>query len=271
MVALELSLHLLGPLRMYCFPRFSFQRWLPSKGRSKRPAKTMKGTSPSLRDVASPRSSSSSTAHTGWNVLTVSLRTLSQVSGCVPLTAPLSAIIDPLLDLTSRVQQTSKNKESFVQLATRLDQLRLIVEDLATTDPGRCAANVQSLSRALGSFAKDMATASKEGTFAQFFNSDDNAATIQKHNEVFAGLISDLTLGISSELLRSVKEMEVEPAAKVEQVKSEGKEGLEWVPYLKCPQVAGGMGGQGGSGLDIGGEGGVGSGPVIGRRSHFRS
>ncbi|KAK6991455.1 hypothetical protein R3P38DRAFT_2803759 [Favolaschia claudopus] len=240
---------------------------------------------------------------------------------CVPLTAPLSAIIDPLLDLTSRVQQTSKNKESFVQLATRLDQLRLIVEDLATTDPGRCAANVQSLSRALGSFAKDMATASKEGTFAQFFNSDDNAATIQKHNEVFAGLISDLTLGISSELLRSVKEMEyspesagivrslpsicgnfhhrsfthdksvnfnalppskslkilggilerVEPAAKVEQVKSEGKEGLEWVPYLKCPQVAGGTGGQGGSGLDIGGEGGVGSGPVIGRRSHFRS
>ncbi|KAK6981262.1 hypothetical protein R3P38DRAFT_2808349 [Favolaschia claudopus] len=116
-----------------------------------------------------------------------------------------------------------------------------------------------------------MATASKEGTFAQFFNSDDNAATIQKHNEVFAGLISDLTLGISSELLRSVKEMEVEPAAKVEPVKSEGKEGLEWVPYLKCPQVAGGTGGQGGSGLDIGGEGGVGSGPVIGRRSHFRS
>jgi hypothetical protein len=43
-------------------------------------------------------------AHTGRNILTLTLRTLSSVSSNIPFGSILSSAIDPLLDITERIE-----------------------------------------------------------------------------------------------------------------------------------------------------------------------
>ncbi|KAF7296447.1 hypothetical protein HMN09_01051100 [Mycena chlorophos] len=46
-----------------------------------------------------------------------------------PFGSVLNSAIDPLLDIMSRVEQTSENERGFVQLASRIELLTPIVAD----------------------------------------------------------------------------------------------------------------------------------------------
>ncbi|KAF8174632.1 hypothetical protein K438DRAFT_113820 [Mycena galopus ATCC 62051] len=74
---------------------------------------------------------------TASNALYFALKTLSSISNNVPMAGALGAIIEPLLDITSRIEQSSVNAEGLIQLAARIERLAPIVEEMAKRDPDR--------------------------------------------------------------------------------------------------------------------------------------
>ncbi|KAF8169167.1 hypothetical protein K438DRAFT_1774416 [Mycena galopus ATCC 62051] len=74
------------------------------------------------------------TVRTGLNILHFALKTLSGVSSSIPVAGVLSSIVEPLLDITDRIEQTSANAEGFVQLATRIERHTPIVTQMAQND-----------------------------------------------------------------------------------------------------------------------------------------
>ncbi|KAF8169201.1 hypothetical protein K438DRAFT_1774446 [Mycena galopus ATCC 62051] len=211
---------------------------------------------------------STETRRTASNALYFALQTLSSISNNVPVAGALSAIIEPLLDITSRIKQSSDNAQGLIQLATRIERLTPIVEEMAK-------------SRELASMATDLKAASERGQLNQFFNSADNALALSKHNMVLAEMIAD-----STEVLKTLRELEalndsvggVGGTGGHAQIGGEGGEGdgpqLDIDPddRYQIGNVSGGTGGAGGIGVEVGGKGGIGKGPVISmRRSTLRS
>ncbi|KAF8150284.1 hypothetical protein K438DRAFT_1865891 [Mycena galopus ATCC 62051] len=225
------------------------------------------------------------------NVLYFALKTLSSISNNVPMAGALSGIIEPLLDITSRIEQSSVNAQGLIQLATRIEHLAPLVEETAKSDPDRGRWIVLELQTELASMTTDLKAASQRGKLNQFFNNADDASPLSKHNMVLAQLIADSKLVGIQEVLESLRELE---SSKMEdasspivmgditggvggtgghaQIGGEGGEGdgpqLDIDPddRYQIGNVSGGTGGAGGVGIEVGGKGGTGKGPVISMR-----
>ncbi|KAJ7735878.1 hypothetical protein DFH07DRAFT_779897 [Mycena maculata] len=133
------------------------------------------------------------TSHTGRNVLRVALKTLSSVSSNIPFGSVLSSVIDPLLDIADRIEQTSVNAQGLIQLAARIELLAPLVSEMANERPQQGRVIVEALQRELQSITKDLDDAYSHGKLNQFFNGTDNASSLSKHNQNLARTIADAT------------------------------------------------------------------------------
>ncbi|KAJ7477429.1 hypothetical protein FB451DRAFT_1172980 [Mycena latifolia] len=190
--------------------------------------------------------------HTARNALTVTLRTLSSVSKNIPFGSILSSVIDPLLDITNRIEQVSSNAEALIALSARIDLLTPIVSEMTEDKAERGRAIVEALQRELESITKDLKEARAQGKLEQFFNSTDNASSLTQHNMALAQIIADSTLATVHEVLTSVRNLE----------RSKFSESSVPQRQVEMGDIRGGFGGTGGGGR-IGGEGGEGEGPDL--------
>ncbi|KAJ7875284.1 hypothetical protein B0H14DRAFT_3859489 [Mycena olivaceomarginata] len=220
------------------------------------------------------------TVRTASNVLDLALRTLSRITSGIPLGGALSGIIESLLEITGRIDQTSVNAQGLVQLAARIERITPIVNDMARTNPVMGQTIVQELQRELASMTQDLKDASSNGKLNQFFNSADNASALERHNMALAKLIADFTLVTVNEVLSSLREIEAtivlgdlkgELGSPGDYAHIGGKGGEGEGPHLEMDpderyrigNISGGTGGNGGNGLEVGGKGGTGKGPTI--------
>ncbi|KAJ7352701.1 hypothetical protein DFH08DRAFT_805882 [Mycena albidolilacea] len=158
----------------------------------------------------------SETVRTASNVLDFSLRTLSRITSGIPLGGALSGIIESLLEITGRIEQTSVNAQGLVHLAARIGHITPIINDMAHTNPSKGQAIVQELQQVLASMTQDLRDARSKGKLNQFFNSADNASALGRHTMVLNTMIADSTLVTVNEVLRSLYEIEVGQAALAE-------------------------------------------------------
>jgi len=210
------------------------------------------GSLPPAEEVSSPTSIPDAT-RTAQNVLKFALQTLSSVSANIPMCTPLSGIIDPLLSIADRIEQTSANAQGLVELAARIELLTPVVSDLAENNPNQGQSIVDTLQRELQSIKKDLDAASSKGQLNQFFNSPDYASSLAKHNTTLAQMIADSTLATVREVLKTLHEHEAKRLRLLESSPSEVNE---------LGDITGGLGGTGSS-ARIGGEGGEGEGPQL--------
>ncbi|KAK7029869.1 hypothetical protein R3P38DRAFT_2932081 [Favolaschia claudopus] len=252
----------------------------------------------SAENSTSHRRAGTETRKTAFNALYVSLRTLSAVSSRIPMGTPLSAVIDPLLDLTDRLEQTSINTNNIDQIAganrAAHPSGQIFVDSL------KRSAKRFGGTRELYSISMELQAAQVEGKLAQFFNADYNMAIIEKHNMALAQLIADSTLVTVHEVLISLRALEDQtsktkaPVAypvtgkEISRIRGMGGYGfhaggegglgegpkldmdLDELHQIPFGNVSGGTGGQGGNSSNVGGSGGTGEGPVISvRRNRF--
>ncbi|KAJ7325555.1 hypothetical protein DFH08DRAFT_886877 [Mycena albidolilacea] len=218
------------------------------------------------------------TVRTESNVLDFALRTLSTISSGIPLGEALSGIIEPLLEITGRIQQSSVNEHGLIRLAARIVRITPIVAGLAKTNPSKGQAIVLDLLRELVLITKDLDAARSQGKLNQFFNGADNASSLETHNMALAKMIADSTLATVNEVLRSLREIEIilgdvtggiGGTGGKSRIGGEGGEGsgpqLEMDPdeRYRIGKISGGTGGTGGKGSQVGGRGGTGMAPVI--------
>ncbi|KAJ7935946.1 hypothetical protein B0H13DRAFT_2261989, partial [Mycena leptocephala] len=179
--------------------------------------------------------------HTAQNALIFALETLSSVSRNIPgFGSVLSSVIDPLLAITARVEESSDNARGFIQLAARIRRIAGILED--TPNQGLIA----DLQRELNSITEDLEAARSPGALSQFFNSADNSSSLAKHSDRLTQIIVTATLAGGREALKVLKEIE-----------SKLEHGNE-APL----DITGEVGGAGGSGL-TGGQGDLGGGAQV--------
>ncbi|KAJ7448386.1 hypothetical protein FB451DRAFT_1533072 [Mycena latifolia] len=229
--------------------------------------------------------------HTVRNALTVVLRTLSSVSKNIPFGLILSSVIDPLLDITDRIEQVPSNAEALIALSARIDLLTPIVSEMTEDKAERGRALVEALQRELESITEDLKDARAQGKLEQFLNSTDNAPSLTQHNMALAQMIADSTLVTVHEVLIRVHNLERSkfsessvPPRQVEMedirggfgvtgsgglIGGEGGEGegpdleMSLDEHWKVGAISGGTGGKGGEGIAVGGKGGTGRGPII--------
>ncbi|KAF7377894.1 hypothetical protein MSAN_00213100 [Mycena sanguinolenta] len=213
---------------------------------------------PTERNIEDPYISE--TPHTGRNVLKFSLKTLSSVSSNIPFGSVLSSVIDPLLDIVGRIEQTSVNNQGLIELAARIERLSPLVSEMASDKLQQGRLIVEALERELQSMTRDLDDARSQGQIDQFFNGTDNASFLTKHNNHLTQIIADATLATTHDVLRSVQDLESRLSAESEKSEDGGME------------LSGGTGGKGGQGGHIGGEGGLGEAAqlTIESAAHFR-
>ncbi|KAF7373303.1 hypothetical protein MSAN_00539600 [Mycena sanguinolenta] len=185
-------------------------------------------------------------SRTASNMLKYALTTLSMISSSIPVAGILGSVIDPILDITERIEQTSDNAAGLTQLALRIERLTPIVIQMAESEP----AIIEKLRKELALITAELTAAHSKGKLNQFFNSVDNASTLNKHNTALDRLIADCTLATVQEIARYFRELS---NSKLRQ------------PY---PEIAG-TGGVGGRG-HVGGECGEGEGLQIDRDPNER-
>ncbi|KAJ7450547.1 hypothetical protein FB451DRAFT_1186656 [Mycena latifolia] len=165
-------------------------------------------------------------AHTGRNVLTLALQTLSK--------------------------QVSTNGQGLIQLATRIDRLTPIISEISSSNPEQNIV-AEALQRELESMTKDLNNTRSQGKLEQFFNTTDNDSALTQHNTALAEIIADSTFATVNEVLKSLRALEdsksLEAAALAQS-------------QMVMGEITGGFGGRGGIG-HIGGEGGDGDGPNV--------
>ncbi|KAJ7147224.1 hypothetical protein C8R46DRAFT_1359763 [Mycena filopes] len=235
---------------------------LPPRGKlsSRRTTSSALGIIPSPSPApsldAESTASDSDTPKTARNVLIFALTTLSSVSSNIPFGGILSAVIDPLLAITKRIDQTSANTKGFVELAARVDLITPIVSQMAKDQPERGRKVVQALQRELESITSDLKAAAAQNRLSEFFNGEDNSSCLAKHNMALTQIIADATFFSIQEVLASLHDLE---RMRLEQSsRAEGPEG----PLTELGDITGGLGGIGGHGY-VGGEGGDGDGPEL--------
>ncbi|KAJ7278176.1 hypothetical protein C8J57DRAFT_1306090 [Mycena rebaudengoi] len=220
--------------------------------------------------------------HTGRNALKLALTTLSSVSCNLPFGAMLSSIIDPLLIITNRIEQTSANSQGLLELSTRIELLTPVVSGIGNDQSKQNQKFVEALKRELEAITQDLRVAGSQGKLNQFFNSDDNTSALAKHNMTLAQMISDCTFSTVQEVLKSIQDIE---CSKISQSSpslvsegglggpggeaftgGEGGDGdgpiLDIDPSGRW-KIGNISGGNGGKGIDVGGKGGTGKAPVI--------
>ncbi|KAJ7873138.1 hypothetical protein B0H14DRAFT_3860236 [Mycena olivaceomarginata] len=188
------------------------------------------------------------TVRTASNALEFALRTLSGITSGIPLGGTLRGIINPLLEIAGRIEQTSVNEKGLAKLAARIEYITPIVNDVAHTNQ----AIVQELQQELVSITQDLNVASSKGKLNQFFNSADNASALEGHNTALDRLIAGSTFVTVNEVRKSLREIE----------RSKLQESPSPEPPIVLGNVTGGVGGRGGY-ARIGGEGGEGEGPQL--------
>ncbi|KAJ7704629.1 hypothetical protein B0H14DRAFT_3173141 [Mycena olivaceomarginata] len=144
------------------------------------------------------------TVRTASNALEFALRTLSGITSGIPLGGALRGIINPLLEITGRIEQTSVNEKGLTKLAARIEYITPIVNDVAHTNQ----AIVQELQQELASITQDLNVASSKGKLNQFFNSADNASALEGHNTALDQLIAGSTFVTVNEVRKSLREIE---------------------------------------------------------------
>ncbi|KAF7331190.1 hypothetical protein MSAN_02437600 [Mycena sanguinolenta] len=72
---------------------------------------------------------------TASNMLKYALTTLGLISSSIPVTGILGSVIDPILDITERIEQTSDKARGLTQLALRIERLTPIVIQMAESEP----------------------------------------------------------------------------------------------------------------------------------------
>ncbi|KAF7325369.1 hypothetical protein MSAN_02515800 [Mycena sanguinolenta] len=226
------------------------------------------------------------TGQTAANVLVFSLRTLSGISSSIPMVGALSGIIDTLLNVVGQIQETLANEQSLAQLAARIERLIPIVTQMMEDDPLKGQGIVENLQRELASMTQQLKAAQTRGKLNQFFNSAENSAILQMHNQALDQMIADSTFLTVHKVAKSLHELE---SSKLQQphpditggtggdggpahTGGEGGEGggpevdMDPDERAKIGKVSGGTGGIGGVGVAVGGKGGTGRGPVINLR-----
>ncbi|KAJ7166617.1 hypothetical protein C8R46DRAFT_1350940 [Mycena filopes] len=235
--------------RSLCIPR----RLILSV-RGKLSSRTATETIPRLPSLDPKSTASDSDApKTARNVLIFALTTLSSVSSNIPFGGILSAVIDPLLAITKRIDQTSANTKGFVELAARVDLITPIVSQMAKDQPERGRKVVQALQRELESITGDLKAAAAQNRLSDFFNGEDNSSCLAKHNMALTQIIADATFFSIQEVLASLHDLEhtrLEQSSRAEE------------PLTELGDIMGGLGGIGGHGY-VGGEGGDGDGPEL--------
>ncbi|KAF7315111.1 hypothetical protein MIND_00025400 [Mycena indigotica] len=203
--------------------------------------------SPTELEDDESKSNKGATAKTAMNALKISLKTLGSISSNVPFGGILDGAIVSLLDILDRIDQSSLNAQALIQLTSRIEMLEPVVQS-SNSQNGKTI--IEALEREIRYIETDLKTASAQGKLAQFFNSEDNASAISKHNTALTQLIADSTFATVNEALTLIHALE---ARKHEEV-VRGEYDIE--------VITGGLGGTGGAG-QIGGEGGIGEGPDV--------
>ncbi|KAJ7113616.1 hypothetical protein C8R44DRAFT_930325 [Mycena epipterygia] len=288
------------------FGNFSFRKNGTTSGTSvngdrtlRRSAKSLASSNRDLRDdtarplVERPRFES---PHTTRNALKLALTTLSSVSSNIPLGAMLSSIINPLLAIMDRIEQTCANKQGLDELAARMQLLTPIVSEMATNKPREGKRIIEGLERELESIKNDLEDASQRGTLDQFFNSTENTSSLAKHSMILAQMIADSTLVTVHEVLKTLQDIQFEHSTLLQSPPPIPAESgpltsiseifdMETRERIELGDITGGLGGTGGSakiggeggeggiggtggeGIEIGGKGGTGKAPIIRRRN----
>ncbi|KAJ7266812.1 hypothetical protein C8J57DRAFT_377509 [Mycena rebaudengoi] len=203
---------------------------------------------------SSSRTHSPDPPHTARNALKFSLTTLSGIARNIPCVAMLSSVIDPLLAIADRIEQTAANKKGLVELAIRLDLLTPILSKTATKDESLGTDVVEAVKRELESIKRDLDAADSRGKLSKFFNSPNNASSLAKHNTALTQLIANSTLVTVHEVLQTVHDLE----SKLLQMPPS----LDTGGIVEMEDITGGVGGMGGD-ARIGGQGGDGEGPLL--------
>ncbi|KAJ7154888.1 hypothetical protein C8R43DRAFT_1000642 [Mycena crocata] len=231
------------------------------------------------------------------NVLKFSLRTLSALTNNVPFCAMLSSVIEVLLDIVDRIEQTTTNEHGLTELTARIKRLAPIVADMARK-PGQGEPIIAALERELQAIARDWNFAATQGKLDQFFRSTRNACSLASHNLRLSALIADCTLVTLCDVQKSLQTMERPKLAPISAkehcfgditggtggtggyavVGGEGGDGEGPRIIIGTDErwyfgnISGGTGGTGGVGIHVGGRGGTGRAPVISvvRGSRYR-
>ncbi|KAJ7113617.1 hypothetical protein C8R44DRAFT_796795 [Mycena epipterygia] len=174
----------------------------------------------------------------------------------MPMAAMLSSIIDPLLVIMERIEQTSDNQQGLNALAARIRVLTPIVSELAKNNSIQGRLMIQALERELQSITQDLEAASLRSSLDQFFNSTHNASSLAKHNAILAQMIADSTLVTVHEVLKTVQDLE----------HSKILQSSPPIEIIERADITGGLGGPGGRGR-TGGQGGDGEGPQLAIRT----
>ncbi|KAF7377584.1 hypothetical protein MSAN_00181100 [Mycena sanguinolenta] len=231
--------------------------------------------------------SNAETTRATYNALKLVLKQLSTISSKIPIGEILSGVIDPFLDIADRIEQMSDNAKGLDQLALRIERLTPTVTKMAesASEP----AIGEKLRKDLGSMTTELAAARSKGRLKQFINSVDNAACLDRHNTALNRMIADCTLEIVQELKMQEphpRSFLLDPCINLPnvfgnitggtggaggngRVGGDGGEGegpqLDIDPNArwKIGDISGGTGGAAGSGVEVGGKGGTGKGPVI--------
>ncbi|KAJ7106849.1 hypothetical protein C8R43DRAFT_1045316 [Mycena crocata] len=205
--------------------------------------------------------------HTTRNVLRFALETLSEVSSNIPFGEILSSVINPLLKIADRIEQTSANNKDLAELATRIGILAPIVSDMVTGNVEGCRIietlrdQLQLIKRDLAamircteeiqSITEDLGKTKKTKKLQDFFNSAEIAAIVARHNLVLDRLITDALFVLSREHMKVVQRALLKWQASG-----------SFDAQFKFGHITGGVGGTGGKGR-IGGHGGIGEGPKL--------
>ncbi|KAJ7479179.1 hypothetical protein FB451DRAFT_1240838 [Mycena latifolia] len=238
-----------------------------------------------------PRRRTSNAPQTCSNALKVALTTLSLVAGNIPCGAILCSIIDPLLDVTNRIDQASANTQGFMELTARIEALTPIVCEMSENEPDGGRVVVEALQREIQSITKDLNDALSQNRLERFFNSTDTASSLAKHNMTLSQLIADSTFVSVHGISKAVRELErfqslapIIPQGQIEtgdirgglggtggtgHIGGQGGEGegpkleMSIDERWKLGNIYGGTGGTGGDGVEVGGKGGTGKAPVL--------
>ncbi|KAJ7131566.1 hypothetical protein C8R43DRAFT_957062 [Mycena crocata] len=224
--------------------------------------------------------------HTARNVLKFSLQTLSKISSNIPFGEILGSVIDPLLEIADRIEQTSTNAVGLFDLATRIALLGPIVTEMAKIDESRGRKMAEALEREIKSITEDLRNAEKQNKLKDFFNSVETASIVANHNSALDRLVGDANFVNIHENMKYIREAllkwQSSPVALFEGgvggtggkawIGGEGGDGegprVEMRPgeHWKVEKISGGTGGGGGMGIDTGGKGGTGKAPELGVR-----
>ncbi|KAJ7325584.1 hypothetical protein DFH08DRAFT_817255 [Mycena albidolilacea] len=187
-------------------------------------------------------------------------------AGLVPTVISLSAV-------TKRIEassQTSANVQSLQELAALL----AVITEVAQKNKNKGHTFFKDLDRELQSLTENLEVAYSQGRLNEFFNAAHNTSSYMD----LVQLMADSVLVTADDFLKSIRGVEcaeqvcvggVGGTGGTARIGGEGGEGggprLDLDPSERCriANISGGTGGTGGVGVEVGGKGGTGKGPVI--------